>query len=439
MSAPNWPDAVPPSWAVAPLYARYEVQLGKMLDTARFTGTSARPYLRNIDVQWDSINVTDLPVMDFESRDRLKFSLRPGDLLVCEGGDIGRTAIWRGELEECYFQKAIHRLRPLCSAECPRYLYYALRAAADYGLFAADSNPNTIPHLTAEKLRRHRFPFPPANEQRAIADFLDRETAKVDDLIARKQQLLILLQSQQDALVRQFVVGQDLDVPKRRSRYSWLGDVPAHWKVLALKRISKRVVVGIAEASTHAYADSGVPLVRTTNVKANKIDTSDLLYINKEFADKNRSKYMRAGDIVTARTGNPGISGVIPTELDGSQCFTMLITTLREDHVPEFFCYYINSDPARTYFALEGWGTAQINISVPILQMLPTPCPPEKEQRQIAERIKRSMEASERQFNLINEAIERLREHRSSLISAAVTGQIDVRTYRPQEAAALCQ
>lgn len=300
-------------------------------------------------------------------------------------------------------------------------------------------NRATIAHLTSDKLAALRIPLPPINEQHALADFLDRETAKVDDLIARKQQLLILLQSRQDAVVRQLVVGQDLDVPKRRSGYSWLGDVPAHWKVLALKRIAKRVVVGIAEASTQAYADSGVPLVRTTNVKANKIDTSDLLYINKEFADKNRSKYMRAGDIVTARTGNPGISGVIPTELDGSQCFTMLITTLREDHVPEFFCYYINSEPARTYFALEGWGTAQINISVPILQMLPVPCPPEKEQQQIAERIKGSMEAFERQVNLINEAIERLREYRSSLISTAVTGQIDIRTYRPQEAAALCQ
>ncbi len=321
-----------------------------------------------------------------------------------------------------------------------RFLFYVTRShdfrklgeAEMYGAGGQKRVPESF-------VRDFRAYVPSLEEQRAIADFLDRETAKVDDLITRKQQLLTLLRSRQEAVVRQIVVGQDLDVPKRGSGYYWLGDTPSHWKVLALKRIAKRVVVGIAEASTHAYADSGIPLVRTTNVKANKIDTADLLYINKEFADKNRSKYMRAGDIVTARTGNPGISGVIPTELDGSQCFTMLITTLREDHVPEFFCYYINSEPARTYFALEGWGSAQINISVPILQMLPVPCPPEKEQRQIAQRIRRSMDAFERQVNLINEAIERLREYRSSLISTAMTGQIDVRNYRTQEAAALCQ
>lgn len=130
-------------------------------------------------------------------------------------------------------------------------------------------------------------------EQRAIADFLDRETAKVEALISRNQQLHMRLQSQQDATVRELVVGRDLDVPKRRSGYSWLGDVPSHWKVQALKRIAKRVIVGIAEASTHAYADSGVPLIRTTNVKANKIDASDLRYITKDFADTNRSRYMQ--------------------------------------------------------------------------------------------------------------------------------------------------
>jgi type I restriction enzyme S subunit len=179
--------------------------------------------------------------------------------------------------------------------------------------------------------------------------------------------------------------------------------------------------------------------VRTTNVKANRVDVTGLLYIERTFADKNRSKYMQAGDIVTARTGHPGISGVIPKELDQSQCFTMLITTLEEGHVPEFFCYYINSELARTYFALEGWGTAQLNISVPILQMLPVPCPPENEQRQIAEKIAIAVSQSEHRAARVLDAIRVLREYRSSLISAVVTGQIDVRTYRPQEATALCQ
>lgn len=264
MSTPEWLDAVPAGWAIAPLYARYEVQLGKMLDTARFTGTSPRPYLRNTDVQWDSINVADLPLMDFDIRDRLKFSLRPGDLLVCEGGEIGRTAIWTGQLEECYFQKAIHRLRPRCSTECPRYLYYALRAAAEYGLFAADANPNTIPHLTAEKLRRHRFPFPLAAEQRAIADFLDHETSRVDELIACKVKLKARVTERFDATVDHAVTegltGADL-IPTGDTRMPRL---PIGWTLNKLKHVG-RIRYGLGEPPrTEAQ---GLPLVRATNIK----------------------------------------------------------------------------------------------------------------------------------------------------------------------------
>ncbi len=113
-------------WEIAPVYSRYEVVLGKMLDSKKVSGEHLAPYLRNIDVQWDRINVDDLPVMDFDPEDRIRFSLNEGELLVCEGGDIGRTAIWRGELSECYYQKAIHRVRPIRKTEYPRFFFYIL-------------------------------------------------------------------------------------------------------------------------------------------------------------------------------------------------------------------------------------------------------------------------------------------------------------------------
>jgi len=92
------------------------------------------------------------------------------------------------------------------------------------------------------------------------------------------------------------------------------------------------VDVGIAEAATHAYADEGVPILRSTNVRANKILLDDILRIQPWFAEKNRSKYLLKDDIVTVRTGNAGVSAVIPEELHKSQCFTMLISTLRRSN-----------------------------------------------------------------------------------------------------------
>ena len=101
-----WLGVVPAHWHVAPLASRYNVQLGKMLDTSKILGKHLRPYLRVFDVQWGEINVSGLPEMDFDESARQKFRLAVGDILVNEGGSYpGRAAIWRGELEECYYQR----------------------------------------------------------------------------------------------------------------------------------------------------------------------------------------------------------------------------------------------------------------------------------------------------------------------------------------------
>ena len=196
----DWLGMIPAHWSKAPVYARYHVKLGKMLDAKRITGNSLAPYVRNVDVQWDQISVLDLNEMDFSDDDKDRYRLEYGDLLVCEGGEIGRTAIWRGELEECYYQKAIHRLRPKNNSDNSRYFYYIMFAAAKSGHFIATGNPNTIDHLTAEKLRTHRFPFPPRDEQDNIVTFLEKETAHTDALIAKIQESLDRLKEYRTAL-----------------------------------------------------------------------------------------------------------------------------------------------------------------------------------------------------------------------------------------------
>lgn len=179
-SGVEWLGDVPGHWQVMATRHRYTQVLGKMLDTKRITGDHSLPYLRNTDVQWDRINVDDLPRMDIPESEYSRYTLLPGDLVVCEGGEIGRCAIWNEPLKLCAFQKALHRLRPVStSADTPRFMYYALRAAANAGAFS-DGHVSTIPHLTGDKLRAHQFPFPPKREQDAIVAFLDEESGKID-------------------------------------------------------------------------------------------------------------------------------------------------------------------------------------------------------------------------------------------------------------------
>ena len=207
-SGVEWIGSVPDNWAVAPLFARYSVHLGKMLDTKRITGDSLLPYLRNIDVQWDDVNVKNLPSMDIFPDEFERYTLRAGDLLVCEGGEVGRTGTWRGELDTCAYQKAIHRLRPKSGLDAPRYFYYAMRAAAGSRVFVAHGNPNTIPHLTAEQLRLYRFPFPPLEQQIAIAGYLDERSSEIDGVIAKVVGAIARLREYRTALITAAVTGE---------------------------------------------------------------------------------------------------------------------------------------------------------------------------------------------------------------------------------------
>ena len=207
-SGTEWLGDIPAHWEIAPVYARYAVALGKMLDTKRISGESLGPYVRNVDVQWDSVNTDDLPQMDFTEQERERYRLQPEDLLVCEGGEVGRTAIWQSNTEEYFYQKAIHRVRPRSQGDVPRFLYYLMYSMAGRGIFLAGANPNTIPHLTAVQLRHYRFPFPSEFEQKAIAFFLDRETSELDSLVAKVRKALERLRELRTAIISAAVTGR---------------------------------------------------------------------------------------------------------------------------------------------------------------------------------------------------------------------------------------
>lgn len=173
-SGVEWLGEVPAHWEVAPLASRYSVQLGKMLDTDKIEGHQLRPYLRVADVQWGEINIDDLPMMDFDEAARVKFRLVAEDLLVNEGGSYpGRSAIWTDAIDECYYQKALHRVRAYRpTGESSAFLYSIMQWATNHGVFVAGGNEATIQHLPAEKLRRYRFAFPPVAEQQDIVRYL---------------------------------------------------------------------------------------------------------------------------------------------------------------------------------------------------------------------------------------------------------------------------
>ena len=205
----DWLGDIPAHWDTPSIYARFEVQLGKMLDEKKIKGTHLAPYLRNVDVQWGKINTSALRLeMDFDDESRVRYSLQPGDILVCEGGEIGRSAIWSGDIAECYYQKALHRLRPLKSYDDTSYFVYVMQTLVNLCVFSSQANAATIQHLPAEKLRIVRYPAPPIHEQREIVSFLNRETAHIEKMDSEITHSIQLLKERRAALITAAVTGQ---------------------------------------------------------------------------------------------------------------------------------------------------------------------------------------------------------------------------------------
>ncbi|MER6958405.1 hypothetical protein [Streptomyces sp. NPDC000618] len=204
----EWLGAIPADWRVGSVSHYFEVELGKMLNQERSHGEHMRPYLRVANVQWDRIDVSDLAMMDFPPEEEARYRLKPGDLLVNEGGSWpGRAAIWGGEVPEIYYQKALHRIRAR-GAEIPRWLYYCLVAAERLRVFQVQGNTSTMTHLTREQLRPQRFPFPEPDVQREVVTQLDRSASR--DLNVRQvlDSQLALLTERRQALITAAVTGQ---------------------------------------------------------------------------------------------------------------------------------------------------------------------------------------------------------------------------------------
>lgn len=400
------------------MYARYSVQLGKMLDEKRIVGTHLSPYLRNVDVQWEAVNTDDLPLMDFAEEDRERYALREGDLLVCEGGEVGRTAIWNGELADCFFQKAVHRLRPTSEQDEPRYFRYFMRMAVDAGLFAITAT-STISHLTAEKLRVVRFPAPARSQQRAIADYLDRETARIDSLIAAKERLLGLLAEKRRALITRAVTrGLDPGAPLRDSGIPWLGEIPAHWQTERARWLFRerdvRSATGEEELLTVSHL-TGVTLRSEKDVNMFEAETNE------------GYKLCEASDLaINTLWAWMGAMGIAPVNGIVSPAYNVY------QPGPRLLPAYIDAIVRLPVFAQEvtryskGVWSSRLRLYPEGFFEVHLPVPPCEEQRAVVEHIDRETAKLDSVRAASDRTIALLKERRSALIAAAVTGQIDV-------------
>jgi type I restriction enzyme S subunit len=430
----TWFGNVPAHWSTPPVYARYEVKLGKMLDDRQITKRYLAPYLRNTDVQWGGINVEDLPEMDFDDSEQKLYGLRHGDILVCEGGEIGRCAIWDSD-RRCFYQKALHRLRPTTERDDPRFFVLAMRAAVDAGLFSSRASAATIQHLPAEKLRIVRYPAPPIEEQRAIVDHVSKETTRLDALVASKQRVLDLLAEKRKAIISTAVTrGLDPKTKLRDSGIPWLGEVPAHWDVTRLKFHLNGITQGWSpqcEALPAGPEEWGV--LKAGCVNGNTFNEHE----NKRLPDSETALpeiEVRPRDVVMSRANTTelvGSAAIAPADVRPRLLLSDKLYRLNVkvgDLLPELVVYFLRTSPGRFEFerTASGASNSMQNISQDAVRNVWLPVPPLSEQHAILEHIARETMKLDAVRAATERTIALLKERRSALIAAAVTGQIEL-------------
>ena len=199
-------SGLPSGWIVAPLGEVADVQLGKMLDRKRTEGTSL-PYLRNVNVRWGHIDVSDLLEMPFRDHELGRYAVKPGDVMVCEGGEPGRAAVWTRHDEGIKYQKALHRVR-VGAGLLPNWLVYQLHLDASNGRLAKQFTGTTIGHLPREAIVEYRLRLAPLPEQRRIVEVIESYFTRLDDAVATLERVQQNLKRYRASVLRAAVEGR---------------------------------------------------------------------------------------------------------------------------------------------------------------------------------------------------------------------------------------
>ena len=277
------------------------------------------------------------------------------------------------------------------------------------------------------------LPLPPVSEQLSIAAFLDHETARIDALIEEQQRLIELLKEKRQAVISHAVTkGLDPTVPMKDSGVKWLGEVPTHWKVTPLKYV---VATPITDGphETPEFIDDGVLFVSAEAVSSGNINFSKARYISREDHLRYSKKYRpQKFDIYMVKSGaTTGVTAIVETDDEFNIWSPLAVVRCKPEHSPYFVLFAMRSRNFQESVVVNwSFGTQQ-NIGMNVIENLPIACPPADEQKEIAAFI---AQESEKWDSLISEgvsAVHLLQERRSALISAAVTGKIDVRGWQP--------
>ncbi len=295
--------------------------------------------------------------------------------------------------------------------------------------FTYYSTSTALPSMTQTALNGHFIARPPLSEQVIIAAFLDRETAKIDALIEEQRRLIALLKEKRQAVIAHAVTkGLDPHARMKDSGIEWLGEVPAHWEVRLLSSVSTKITNGYVGPTRDILRDDGVRYLQSLHIKSNTIRFETPYFVSQEWSEAHAKSILEAGDVLIVQTGDIGQSAVVTSEFEGCNCHALIIVSpLRSVLSGDWLAWLLNGAYGFNSLLAIQTGALHPHLNCGNVKGLAIPIAPLSEQADIVDYI--AIETS-RFGELSTEAqrgIDLLTERRAALISAAVTGKIDVR------------
>ena len=405
--------------------------LGKMLQTTpRAPDDNEVPYLRAglLDALAD---LSELPTMFAEATEIHAYGVSKGDLLIAEGGDVGRSEFAPSLPDPTIFQNSLHRVR-LRSEGDLRFVRYALISIHSSGWLDVLCNRTTFGHLTVEKLRQLRIPWPKPPIQRAIADYLDIETGRIGALIAKKRRMIELLEERREVVTLAGVSGELIRrSPGVRSSTPWMTRIPKHWgspKIGYVASLGSGHTPSRSRPEWWIPEECTIPWITTGEVARLRSDRVELVHQTRERISQiglaNSSAAVRpAHTVFLCRTASAGYSGIMATDMATSQDFATWTCGPRLQ--PRFLLLCLRAMRSDLLGRL-AMGSTHKTIYMPDIQSLTIPLPPINEQREIVLAVWEQLEALGRTEDRIGEQVALLEQRRQALITAAVTGELPI-------------
>ncbi len=317
-------------------------------------------------------------------------------------------------------------LRPRPGKIDGRFLHYLTLSKRFVEWATATSYGVKMPRTSWDAVGRFDLDAPPLEDQQRIADYLDAETARIDQLIAEQSALLALVAERRTAELDGWIehggVGRQ---GLRPVVSSWIDEIPGDWDLLPLKRCVERVMVGIVITPSAFYEEAGVPVLRGLNVRPGKVFQSDLVYMSEESNLLHRKSILHPGDVVVVRTGLAGAAAQVPEWAVGGNAVDLLIVRPGSRLAPQYLEHLLNSRLVQRQVTFGSVGALQAHFNTASLANVSVTLPPLEHQELIIEHLGDALGRYDRLQEEAQGQIVLLQEHRQALITHAVTQGID--------------